>query len=174
MTKVTRKRYSMKRVETSKVIEMLLKKLNELPPPIPGDKGKPGKDGITTIITEQVEVPSEPGKPGLDGAAPEHQIVNGEIRFKNPDGTWGKFITVQPSSGGGGLAQAVTYTQVTQARFLVNRGALIEGTNIFGVDFAGAVEIILPSGINKNIIMVVKDESNNASTNNITITTENQ
>ena len=163
----------MKRVEPSKVIAMLLKKLNDMPAPVPGEKGKAGKDGVTTVITEQVQVPSEPGKPGQNGAAPEHEIRNGEIRFKNPDGTWGKFITVQPSSGGGGLAQAITYTQITQARFLVNRGALIEGTNIFGVNFAGDVEIILPQGISKNIILVVKDESNNASTNNITITTEN-
>ncbi len=163
----------MKRVEPSKVIAMLLKKLNDIPAPQPGDKGKPGKDGVTKVITETVHV-QEKSEPGQTGAAPEHEIVNGEIRFKNPDGTWGKFITVQPSMGGGGLAQAVTYTQVAQARFLVNRRSLIEGTNIFGVNFAGAVELILPSGISKNIIIVVKDESNNASSNNITITTENQ
>lgn len=164
----------MKRVEPSKVIAMLLKKLNDIPAPIPGEPGKPGKDGITKVITEQVSVPSEPGKKGQDGAAPEHEVRNGEIRFKQPDGTWGKWIQVQPSSAGGGLAAAVSYTSVTQAAFKINRGALIAGTNIFGVNFAGAVEIILPSGIDKNIIMVVKDESNNASVNNITITTENQ
>lgn len=163
----------MKRVEPSKVMAMLLKKLNEIKQPIPGDKGEPGKDGITTVITEQVEVPSKPGKPGKDGATPEHEVRNGEIRFKNPDGTWGKWIEVQPSMGGGGLAAAVNYTHVAQARYLVNRGALIEGINIFGVDFAADVEIILPQGISKNIIITVKDESNNAGVNNITITTEN-
>ena len=161
---------ALKRVDTSKVIAELLKKLAKQTAPAPG---KPGKDGVTKVITERVEVPSEPGKPGLNGTAPEHEIVNGEIRFKNPDGTWGKFITVQPSMGGGGLSQAVTYAAVTQARYLVNRGSLIEGTNIVGVNFAGDVEIILPQGISKNIIIVVKDESNNAGTNNITITTEN-
>lgn len=138
---------------------------------IEGKRGKPGKNGTITTVQETVHVHEE----GIAGAAPEHEVRNGEVRFKNPDGTWGKFIQAQPSSnGGGGLTEAVSYVQVTQAAFKVNRGTLIPGTNIFGVDFAGDVEIILPSGIDKNIIIIVKDESNNASTNNITITTENQ
>ena len=140
---------------------------------IEGKRGKPGKDGVITTITETVHV-QEPSEPGDTGAAPEHQVRNGEIRFKNPDGTWGQFITVQPSStGGGGGSEAVRYTPVQAANFKVLRNSLIVGTNIFGVNFAGDVELILPSGIDKNIIIVVKDESNDASTNNITITTEN-
>ena len=67
----------------------------------PGDRGKPGINGVTTTIEKVVHV-QEPSKPGLTGASPEHEVRNGEIRFKNPDGTWGKFITVQPSSSGGG------------------------------------------------------------------------
>lgn len=141
---------------------------------IEGKRGKAGKDGITTTVTETVHV-QEPSEPGLTGAAPEHEVRNGEIRFRNPDGTWGQFITVQPSStGGGGGSEAVRYTPIQAANFTVNRNSLIVGTNIFGVNFAGDVELILPSGIAQNIIIVVKDESNDASTNNITITTENQ
>ncbi len=138
---------------------------------IEGKQGKAGKDGITTTITETVE---KAGIPGKDGSTPEHEVRNGELRFKNPDGTWGKWIEVQPShnSGGGGL-ESVKYNAVTQANYKVVRTALIVGTNIFGVNFAGNVEFILPSGIDKNIIIVIKDESNDAGTNNITITTEN-
>jgi hypothetical protein len=167
---------ALKRVEPGQVLEKLIEKLNMAPvlvEPVVGKQGKPGKDGITTVITEQVSVPSEPGKPGLDGTAPEHEVRNGEVRFKNPDGTWGKWIEVQPSSSGGGLAAAVNYVKIEQARYLVNRGSLIEGHNIFGIDFPGAVEIILPQGISKNILMTFKDESNSAGINNITITTEN-
>lgn len=140
---------------------------------IEGKRGLPGKDGITTTVEKVVHVQEE-GKAGETGATPEHEVRNGEIRFKHPDNTWGEWITVQPSStGGGGGSEAVRYTPVQAANFTINRNSLIVGTNIFGVNFAGDVEIILPSGIDKNIIIVVKDESNDASTNNITITTEN-
>ncbi len=157
------------KVDTVKVIAALLKKLSNMPIPEPGGRGKPGKDGVTKVITETVHV-HEKSEPGATGAVPEHEVRNGDIRFKNPDGTWGKWITVQPSGGGGGGGEHVKYTSVRQAVFKVNRGSLIEGTNIFGVNFAGPVEIILPDGIAKNIIIVVKDESNDASTNNITVT----
>jgi len=136
---------------------------------IEGKRGKSGKDGITTTVHETVHVHED----GIDGSAPEHEVRNGEVRFKNPDGTWGAWIEVQPSGGGGGSAEVVKYISVQQAAYKVIRGSLIKGTNIFGVDFAGEVEIILPSGIDKDIIIVVKDESNNAGANNITITTEN-
>lgn len=139
---------------------------------IEGTPGKPGKDGITTTVNEVVHV-QEDGVPGETGAAPEHEVSNGEVRFMQPDGSWGKWITVQPSRGGGGGTEAVRYTAVQAASFKINRSALIVGTNLFGVNFAGDVELILPSGIDTNIIIVIKDESNDASTNNITITTEN-
>ena len=142
---------------------------------IEGKKGDKGKDGVITTIEKVVHVqePSEPGRPGKTGATPEHEVRNGEIRFKNPDGTWGEFITIRSQANGGGGLESVKYTSVQAANFKVTRTALIVGTNIFGVNFAGDVELILPSGIDKNIIIVVKDESNNAGTNNITITTEN-
>ena len=161
---------ALKRISPEDVIERMLKQLNK--PVVPAKDGKDGKDGITTVVKETVNVPVK-GDKGADGSTPEHEVRNGEVRFKNPDGTWGKWIEVQPSSGGGGLAAAVNYVKIEQARYLVNRGALIEGHNIFGVDYPGDVEIILPQGISKNILMSFKDESNNAGTNNITITTEN-
>jgi len=145
---------------------------------IQGEKGETGPQGIPGITTtvEKVVHTQEPGTPGdkgIDGSSPEHEVRNGEIRFKQPDGTWGKWIEVQPSSSGGGGPEAIKYIPVQVAAFKMIRRSLIVGTNIFGVNFAGAVEIILPSGIDKNIIIVIKDESNDASTNNITVTTEN-
>lgn len=139
---------------------------------IEGTRGKPGKDGTTTTIEKTVHVQEE-SAPGKTGSAPAHQVSNGEIRFQNPDGTWGAWITAQPSSsGGGGHSDAVKYHPVRAASYKIIRTSLIVGTNILGVNFDGDVELILPSGIDKNIIITIKDESNNASTNNITITTE--
>lgn len=126
-----------------------------------GTPGQKGKDGES--IT---------GKKGPVGAAPMHEVRNGELRFQNPDGTWGEWIAVPQAPAGGGPESYNTYTSVKQASFRVNRQSLTLGKNIFGVDFAGDVEIILPNGIDKRILIVVKDESNNAGTNNITLTTE--
>ena len=162
---------TLKRVQPEQVLEKLIKQLNTTPGK-DGKDGQNGKDGITTLVKETINVPAE-GKAGADGTAPEHEVRNGEVRFKNPDGTWGKWIEVQPSASGGGLAAAVNYVQIAQARFVMNRGSLIEGMNIFGVNFPGEVDVILPNGISKNIIIVINDESNDASTNNIIITTEN-
>ncbi len=140
---------------------------------IQGTEGKAGKDGVTEVINTIVHQHEE-GKQGDIGSAPEHEVRNGEVRFKNPDGTWGKWVeaVAQQANGGGGL-ESVKETPVAQASFKITRKSLIVGTNIYGVNFAGDVEFILPSGIDKNIIIVVKDESNDASTNNITVTTEN-
>jgi len=150
---------------------MALKRVSDTTPiiikqTIEGKRGKPGKDGVTTIQHEIV-TKHEPG------VAPEHEIRNGEVRFKNPDGTWGKWIVMPVAPGGCGGTEAVKYTNITKAKYKINRNELIVGTNIFGVDYPDEAEIILPSGIDKNIIMVIKDESNNASSNNIVITTEN-
>ena len=41
-----------------------------------GKRGEQGKDG----------------KDGKDGKAPEHEWKDTSLRFKNPDGTWGKFV----------------------------------------------------------------------------------
>lgn len=136
-----------------------------------GQPGEKGKDGITTVITETVTVVEE-GVPGKDGAVPEHQVRNGEIRFRNPDGSWGEWIQVQPARAGGGPETYNTYRLVEQANFTIQRQSLTLGMNIIGVNFNGDVTIILPNGIDKRIVIAIKDESNNAGTNNITVTTE--
>ena len=137
----------------------------------PGLPGRDGKDGVTKVITETV-TKIQPGVDGKDGATPAHQVRNGEIRFQNPDGTWGKWIKVQAGQGGGGTISHNTYTPVTQAEYKVRRQSLLLGHNIFGVNYAGDVTIYLPDGIDPRAIIVVNDESNNAGTFNITVTTE--
>lgn len=61
-----------------------------------GPAGPVGKDGIGLL-----------GLTGPSGPIPAHQINNNELRFQNPDGTWGQWISFgqqQQSSGGGGSA----------------------------------------------------------------------
>lgn len=67
-----------------------------------------------------------------------------------------------------GFAQ-VAYTAVTTATRVITDTELVIGTNIFGVNFAGAVTITLPTGVDSNKIIVINDESGLAGTNNITI-----
>ncbi len=138
----------------------------------PGPRGLPGENGITTVVTETITKDGIPGKDGMPGEGPVHQTRNGEVRFMSPDGTWGEWITVSTGAGGGGPDSYNKYTSIQQANFRIQRQSLTLGTNIFGVDFNGDVEIILPNGIDKRILIVIKDESNNAGTNNITVTTE--
>lgn len=128
-----------------------------------GEKGDAGLQGIPgTSIT---------GQQGESGAIPEHQVRNGEIRFKNPDGTWGEWVNIG-SQGGGGKISMNTYKQITTAEFHIGKGQLDLGTNIFGVDFAGDVTIFIPRKIDRRSIIVVNDESATAETNNITIKAE--
>jgi len=139
-------------------------------PGVDGINGKSGDQGRQGIVGEPGQVGRQ-GEPGVQGPVPEHQVRNGEIRFKNPDGTWGNWVSLG-APGGGGSDSHNAYTSVQQANFSIQRQSLTLGTNIFGVNFNGDVEIILPNGIDKRILIVIKDESNNAGTNNITVTTE--
>lgn len=129
-----------------------------------GEKGDAGLQGIPgTSIT---------GQQGESGAIPEHQVRNGEIRFKNPDDTWGQWVNIGSQNGGGGKISMNTYKQITTAEFHIGKGQLDLGTNIFGVDFAGDVTIFIPRKIDRRSIIVVNDESATAETNNITIKAE--
>ena len=134
-------------------------------------KGQPGQAG-TNGQAGADGTPGAAGQIGPQGPMPAHQARNGEVRFKNPDGTWGPWVRAITSPGGGGPDSFNTYTPISQASYLIRRTQLGMGTNVFGVNFAGDVDIFLPAGIDKRIIIVVKDESGNASTNNITIKVE--
>lgn len=64
----------------------------------------------------------------------------------------------------------VNYTAITAATYVMTDAELVLGTNIFGVNYAGAVSITVPDNIDSNKIIVINDESGLAGTNNITIT----
>ena len=63
----------------------------------------------------------------------------------------------------------VNYTAITTATRTILDSELVIGTNIFGVNYAGAVTITLPASIASNKIIVINDESGAAGANNITI-----
>ena len=63
----------------------------------------------------------------------------------------------------------VQYTSIIRDTLALSDSDLILGTNIFGINFGGDVLITLPSGINPNKLVVIKDESGLAGTNNITV-----
>lgn len=131
----------------------------------PGPSGENGRAGAAGM-------PGAAGQPGPQGPMPAHQARDGEVRFQNPDGTWGPWVRAVTSPGGGGPDSFNTYTLVDQATYTIRRRQLGFGTNVFGVNYAGDVDVFLPAGIDKRIIIVVKDESGNANTNNITIKVE--
>ena len=53
-----------------------------------GQAGAPGADGKRGPKGEK----GEPGKQGDPGPAPQHEVSGSKIRFKNPDGSWGKWL----------------------------------------------------------------------------------
>ena len=63
----------------------------------------------------------------------------------------------------------VKFTAVTTATRVITDAELVLGKNIFGVNYAGAVTITLPAGIDSDKIIVINDESGLAGTNNITL-----
>jgi hypothetical protein len=64
----------------------------------------------------------------------------------------------------------VKYTAVTSSGVDILDTDLILGQNIYGVNYSGIVNISLPANIDSNKLVIINDESGNASTNNITIT----
>jgi len=68
----------------------------------PGPKGDKGQDGRAGLNGAQ----GVPGKQGPQGKTPAHQVSNNELRFKNPDGSWGNWISAPSSAGGQGALVA--------------------------------------------------------------------
>jgi len=120
-----------------------------------------------------VEVPKEiVGKDGKDGSTPDHEIKGSSIRFKKPDGSWGKWLTFPSDSSyfpGDGNPLNIKYTKVETSTYNIKKGMLLNGRNIFGVNYGGAVTITLPDNIDYKKIITIKDESGNCSSNNITV-----
>lgn len=72
------------------------------------------------------------------------------------------------SSGAGSGAQ-INYRSVTTTPFTITLEMLKEGINIFGINIAGIVNIILPRNTTNNKIIAIKDESGKANINHIII-----
>lgn len=68
-----------------------LARLTDLPPPAPAvvARPEPGPQGP----------PGPPGPPGPRGPAPAHQWKGANLRFQNPNGTWGKYVNLRGPGG---------------------------------------------------------------------------
>ena len=105
---------------------------------------------------------------GKDGASPEHEVRNGEIRFKNSDGTWGEWIHFSTSSGGG-LSEVVHQHIISESTEIV-ASKMLKGTNVLRVVTPDPITITLPGKIDKGALIMINDETGINSS--ITVTTE--
>jgi len=136
-----------------------------------GIRGERGLDGLSG--PQGARGPKgEKGEKG-DSVIPDHRWDGESLQFQKPDGTWGKKRNLQGRGfvGGGPSSAGVKYTHVSAAEYTFTDKDLVEGMNIFGVNYAGAVTITLPAQIKPEKIIIIKDESGNAGANNITIQT---
>lgn len=70
-----------------------------------------------------------------------------------------------------GVGNGSKYTPITTATFTLLQSDINTGINILGVQYlGGAVTITIPQNIPAGRILIVNDETENASSNNITIT----
>jgi hypothetical protein len=70
-----------------------------------GEPGRPGRDGIDGVDGAPGKdgkdgQPGRDGKDGRPGIAPDHEIDQGKIRFKKPDGTWGAWLAAPEGQRG--------------------------------------------------------------------------
>lgn len=87
-----------------------------------GEDGKTPKRGIDYFTKEDIAnfirlatpvkgrdytdgLPGENGKPGKKGLMPKHEWSDSELRFQNPDGTWGKWTNLRGPRGFGSIFQ---------------------------------------------------------------------
>jgi len=136
-----------------------------------GAKGERGLQGLSGALGAQGKQGAK-GEKG-DNFIPEHEWDQESLRFKNPDGTWGKKRDLRGRGfvGGGPSSAGVKYTQITTALYSFVNADLVEGHNIFGVNYNGDVTITIPEELSPEKIIIVKDESGSAGSNNITIQT---
>ncbi len=96
----------------------------EGPQGVPGNAGRDGKVGAR----------GPAGKPGADGEdgtqgpvgpMPDHQWSGTQLRFEEPDGSWGKYVDLkgpqgQPGANGGGGGGGITPVQKLQLQTLLD------------------------------------------------------
>jgi hypothetical protein len=142
-----------------------------------GQKGLKGLDGISGGLGGQGEK-GEKGEKGDKGDVPNHKWVGESLQFEKPDGSYGKLVNLKGSDtgsggfvGGGPSSAGIQYKLITTATYTVSERKLVQGHNIFGVNYAGNVTITIPAEVSPEKLIVIKDESGNAGSNNITIET---
>ncbi len=129
----------------------------------PGPAGPVGPQGIQGPVGMQGPAgqpgPVGPqGPQGQQGDAPEHEVQGNLVRFKNPDGTWGKWVQGSRQQGGGAPPYLVKYHAISTNNYRITRESLVYGNNIFGVRYSGAITIYIPQAVDIQQLMFFKDE----------------
>lgn len=122
-----------------------------------GRDGKDGVNGLTEIIHKYEPLPDDVVKEEfLEELRKEVEGLKKNQRFI---GT------------GGGASDGIKYVSVTSPVYKISRNELLNnGITIYGVNYAGAVTITMPQP-KPGQIVYINDESGNADSNNITVTT---
>jgi len=120
-----------------------------------GKAGRDGKDGVTTVI-HKTELP-----PDTFMTKEEWEKRIEALERRTSQGPSAPYVSIK---------HPVHYYSVTTAEYNLHKDSLKAGITILGVNYAGDVEITIPVP-KKEHILYINDESGNAGTNNITVTT---
>lgn len=136
-----------------------------------GPEGPPGPDGIPGERGER----GQEGRQGDTGPAPDHEWRGTALRFRQPDGAWGRLVELRGrdgtsggSSAGGSIARPkrFEFTEVTTSEYTLEAKAAIE-YHILHVTYQGDVTIFLPENYPLSSIIAVNNETGG---NTVTIT----
>ena len=126
------------------------------PQGVPGPKGADGLT-LTEVVHTYEELPEDlPKKEEIESLKKE---LDGLKRYS-------RFAGI-----GGGSGEGVKYVSIKSSLYKISSNELLtNGITIFGVNYAGPVSITLPQP-KPGQIVYINDESGNADSNNITVTT---
>lgn len=128
---------------------------------------------VERVVERAVPLVTTPPTPTIDYTAIINSLKADPNFLEKIKGEKGERGQAGLGAGGGeGASQqkpAVNYIPVRASSYTVDKNKLIEGHNIIGVNYNGAVTIFLPKKLHSFCTITVNDESGNASTNNITI-----
>ncbi len=135
-----------------------------------GQRGSQGLSGAPGVSGTKGD-PGMRGDVGMTGLSPAHEWEGESLRFKQPDGNWGKWVDLKGqagTSGGGshgGNVSAVKVTSIATSLFTLTDNQLIWGINIFTFSFPGDVTVVLPKSVEKEKLIELRHEDD---TKNIT------
>lgn len=123
-----------------------------------GLSGQDGRDGVTEIRHTYEPLPDNIVKEdSLEDLRKDLESVKRRQKYS--------------ISGGSNSGEGIKYVSITAAEYKISKNELLHnGITIFGVNYAGAVSITMPQP-KKNQMVYINDESGNAGSNNITVTT---